>query len=493
MSFNTENIQEAAQIVDFSFSSNRAKDWANLLTCHKNFDKPYLWSTEDHTLIKKNVHWETPASKSSMITKVFVTQCGNFGILGYADGTIVKINMQSGIQQKNFHQKLNQQQTPSYIKQKEVHTAPISGLFVDPYNSVLISSDNEYCLVNWDFISAGINKVIFTYPSKINIIKPSKTSNLFCVAYEDSKIELYDQYSFSKGRTFIGHKNRIMDICFTKNNRQVVSSSLDCTIKVWDIISGQTINNLQLKSPVVSLDFDPSGDFLVTAFSNSKEIFIWNNRIGKELMGNDEPILTEFVSEINNRGWGYSRKKYLGKGKKAADAVENLNEQDITELNQFFNEQSQAHKAAEKEGLVNFLNQDIGKWLPLINFDEIREKNKPKQKVESNISAPFFLEFDNRFSMLADKIEGKIEEEKKEEPKESTRVVRKENRNKFLEEVASKIEKLVSKLKTDTKTEKIYNKILEEMKNLSPAQLDYEVRMMTFGKIDNVKKILIIF
>ena len=398
--------------------------------------------------------------------------------------------MQSGIQQKTFHQKLSKKLTIGNINQTEVHTLPITGLFVDAYNTVVVSADTEYSLVNWDFYSGGINKVLSTYPSKITLLRPSKTSNLFCVVFEDFKIEIYDQYSFNKGRVFTGHKNRIMDVCFTKNNRQVVSCSLDCTIKVWDIISSQIINNLHLKNPVVSLDFDPSGDFLVTAFSNSKEIFIWNNRIGQDLMGGDKEIPLKFVSDIKEKAWGHSRVKYLSKDAKAAtEGVIDVTDKEIDELSSFFKDQATIHEQEDKAALIEFFEQDIGKWMPLVNFDEIREKNKPKQAVESNISAPFFLEFDNRFSQLASKMEGNIEEEKKEEQeKPKTRIVRKENRNQFLEEVASGLERLVLSINNGKQDEKVYEKMLKEMKKLSPAQLDYELRMMTFGKLENVRE-----
>ena len=445
--------------------------------------------------MKKNVKWEKPLPANAQITKVFVTDCGNFGIIGYADGNIMKINMQSGALQREFHQKITKNFAVTSINPTIAHKAPICGLFADPYNTVLISADTEYLLVNWDFYAGTINKMVFTYPSKITLTKASKTSSLFCVVFEDFKIEVYDQYTLNKARVFTGHKNRVMDVCFTRNNRQVVSCSLDCTIKVWDIISNQIINNLQLKTPVISLDFDPSGEFLVTAFSNSKEVFIWNNRIGKEIMGTDEEIPIKFVSEVSTKEWGRLRKRYVDKAKKAVDNdVKEYTDQDIDTLGDFFRQQNKIHEIEEKAGLVGFFEQDIGKWLPLVNFDEIREKNKPKQTVENNIVAPFFLEFDNKFSQLSAKMDGEIGEETKgEAEKPKTKVVRKENRNKFLEEVASNLERLVKKVKVEEGegNGNTYDNMLEEMKKLTPAQVDYEIRMLTFGKIENVREFYI--
>jgi len=86
---------------------NRERDWANVLTSHKNSEKPCLWSTDSHSIIKKKIELfdSFSAQKDNLVetmlqqnnvTSVFVTNCGNFGILGFKNGLITKINMQSG-------------------------------------------------------------------------------------------------------------------------------------------------------------------------------------------------------------------------------------------------------------------------------------------------------------------------------------------------------------------------------------------------------------
>lgn len=194
-----------------------------------------------------------------------------------------------------------------------------------------------------------------------------------------------------------------MDACFTVNNKQVISSSLDCTLKIWDIISGTIVNNLKLKNPIVSMDFDPSGEFLVSAFANSKELFIWSNRIGKELMGDEEEIPIKFVSQIKKREWGHSRARYLSKNgivKKEEDVKINVSEKEVNDFKKFLEGCSERQELEEKASMVGLFEQDIGKWVPLMNIDEIKEKNKPKKQAETNVQAPFFLVFDKRQTEL---------------------------------------------------------------------------------------------
>jgi len=435
--------------------------------------------------VKKDIKWEEHPSKASQLVRVFVTACGNFGILAYESGVIVKINMQSGMQQITFQKKvsdLGNIPRPNLTIDK-VHSSPITGVFVDSYNKVLVSSDSEYLLVNWDFYSGNVQKIISTYPSRITFMKHSKTSSLFCCVFEDSKIELYDQYSFNRARVFIGHKGRIMDACFTVNNKQVVSCGLDCTIKVWDIISGLLINNLKVKAPVTSLDFDPSGDFLVTSFANSKEIFIWTNKIGKDLMGGEDEIPVKFVSDIKMKEWGHKRKKFMEKAKVGAVEEKQFDDKAIEDLKNFIEECCAREDKEQKQSMVGLLEQDIGRWIPLIYLDEIKEKNKPKKPVENNPVAPFFLEFDSRVSELNAKMEGIIPEEKKVE--KTTRIIKKNERNEFLEEIGSALERLVTKAQEKGSPE-IFDKIFKEMKKLGPSQIDYEVRKITFGNIPAV-------
>ena len=65
-----------------------------------------MWSTEDHTIIKKDIQWiDTSKRPSCQISKVFLTTCGNFGMIGYENGVIVKVNMQSGMFRETFQHK----------------------------------------------------------------------------------------------------------------------------------------------------------------------------------------------------------------------------------------------------------------------------------------------------------------------------------------------------------------------------------------------------
>jgi U3 small nucleolar RNA-associated protein 21 len=239
---------------------------------------------------------------------------------------------------------------------------------------------------------------------------------------------------------------------------------------------------LKLKNPISSIDFDPSGDFLATTFSNSKEVYIWTNKIGQERMGDSTELKTKFATQIKMKEWGHSRKKYIQDDSNLKKEEAIFEDEDINKLKKFLDKCSDKTAVEEKNNLVDFLHGDITKWLPLIHLDEIKEKNKPKSMVEENPQAPFYLNFDNKIDELDKKFEGDIKEEKDEA---KSKIIKSFQRNDFLEEVGSKLENLVSKIDGSNDAEN-FEQIYKEMKKLNPSQLDYEMRQLTFGNFSNV-------
>lgn len=447
-------------------------------------------------MVHQNVKWESEDIKDTkaIISKVHVSNCGNFGFLGYTNGKILKINMQSGTKQTYFYVE-NTATLPFSLegRQQKIHEAAISGILSDTCNKFLISTDTEGSLAQWDFYSGNLMKCIDISPKQIVVMRNSSTSSLLGLAYDDYSIELFDISTLRKGRGFVGHTARVTDFCFTVNNKNLISAGMDRTLKVWDIIYSSIISNFILKEPIVSVDIDPSGEFIATAFLNSKEIHLWNNNIGKAAIGDQRETEISFVSEIKDLPTENERAKYfsaVGTAKK--EEKSNISEGEFDELKKFFshaaNKNETKRELKEKQKMMQLEEQDIGKWLPLIHFDLIKEKNKPKEAVDQNVSAPFFLDFHpERQSLFEKKVEGNLEEamEVEKDKQVKSKVIKKHHRNELLDQVGSPIERLFKKVETGEEAD-ILNELYREMKALNPAQLDYEVRKITFGDIVSV-------
>jgi U3 small nucleolar RNA-associated protein 21 len=306
--------------------------------------------------------------------------------------------------------------------------------------------------------------------------------------------------TLKKGRNFVGHTARVTDFCFTIDNKFLLSTSMDKRIKIWDIIYGSVVCAIQLKQPIVSMDIDPTGEFLATVFLNSREICLWNNNIGRVAIGDEKEIDMKFMSEIKHTTSNNERSKYfsLVKVEGQQDDSFKLNQEEYNDLKTFFSnalhQNEKKRELKERLRMIQLEEHDIGKWLPLIHFDEIKEKNKPKETVNQNVTAPFFLDFHpERQALFASQIEGDIdedgEEQKDKKPEKASKIIKKHKRNELLDQVGSPIEKIIAKIKTGEEAS-FLKELYEQMKQLTPAQLDYEIRKITFGNIPNAKILL---
>lgn len=131
-------------------------------------------------------------------------------------------------------------------------------------------------------------------------MRESKYSQLFSVGNDNNDVEIYNMSTLSRGRYFSGHTKKISDMSFTWDSRVLGTCSMDKSIRLWDIVSGNCVQNILLDNPVISLDFSPSDDYLATSTANSNQIYLWQNLIGFLPNGNDKPIQLKYFTHVKN-------------------------------------------------------------------------------------------------------------------------------------------------------------------------------------------------
>jgi WD40 repeat protein len=91
--------------------------------------------------------------------------------------------------------------------------------------------------------------------------------------------------SYLRLKTLVGHKDTVSQAIFCPDGQTVISSSIDQTIKVWDIQSGQCLQTLPVLSPFVwknSIALNPNGRTLANN-SVDGQIRLWDIRSGRSL------------------------------------------------------------------------------------------------------------------------------------------------------------------------------------------------------------------
>lgn len=109
----------------------------------------------------------------------------------------------------------------------------------------------------------------------------NRKNDLVAISSSDLSLTILNAKSgLKKVRTFENAcSNKITDICFSQpDSKWLLVSSLDKSIKVFDILTGSLIDWIQFEKAPLSIDFSLSGEFLATAHVGSKGVFLWSNK-----------------------------------------------------------------------------------------------------------------------------------------------------------------------------------------------------------------------
>ncbi|ETO25084.1 WD repeat-containing protein [Reticulomyxa filosa] len=81
-----------------------------------------------------------------------------------------------------------------------------------------------------------------------------------------------------------GHDNTVNSVQFSADSCKIVSASYDCTVRIWDVVSGKQLQIfIGHTDRVFSARFSPDGNTIVSC-SGDKTIRLWNINTGNEVM-----------------------------------------------------------------------------------------------------------------------------------------------------------------------------------------------------------------
>lgn len=79
-----------------------------------------------------------------------------------------------------------------------------------------------------------------------------------------------------------GHTDKVMSVSYCRNGHRIASGSFDSTIRVWDALTGQCVQQIETKKcPIMALAFSPDGNNIAYAYAplglqEDNAIYIWN-------------------------------------------------------------------------------------------------------------------------------------------------------------------------------------------------------------------------
>lgn len=390
----------------------RDGDFANVVTTHAFTREAYTWrmqtgAVHGHVLsppppprpmklaFKKNgkekpgaveVKRDSNAFRSAgrpVASAAVISYCGNFAFVGLSTGEVHGYNMQSGRHQGTFvadddFRSALQRPSAPLETWGAAHKTEITGLAVDACGEVLIScGGSEMRFWNMHTREPIGQKVIV--PARVMSMVWSKASELVAVACEDFGVYVYDAGTRKLARRLVEHKGVVTDICFDSAGRRIVTSSMDGTLKTWDLPSGRAIDTLHCETAPTSVAVAPGGEFIATCHVNSLSITLWVDQTKFGVM----PRNLRLTANAGN----------------VAGRMHGSDSEDGSSSDSDGNGEGEIEHRDDVEGAIKNLGSDLitlsgmatTKWTTLANLDAIKRRNKPLQPPKKPESVPFFL------------------------------------------------------------------------------------------------------
>jgi len=141
------------------------------------------------------------------------------------------------------------------IIQRASHEGAVVGIAIDSLNKTVVTAGADSKLVLWSFVTHMPNKKSpIMLPSPATKLTHVRDSDLAAIAMRDFGVAVFDCSSLSVVRYFGGshyaspnemrlsHTGPISDMGFGPDGRKLFTSSLDGTIRVWDVPTGLCVD-----------------------------------------------------------------------------------------------------------------------------------------------------------------------------------------------------------------------------------------------------------
>ncbi|XP_068326063.1 U3 small nucleolar RNA-associated protein 21 homolog [Pyrus communis] len=431
-------------VIAFDCAEIRERDWCNVVTCHMDTAQAYVWRLQNFVLgehiLKPRPENPTPVKACA------ISACGNFAILGTADGWVERFNLQSGISRGSY---MDTSERRSFA-----HDGEVVGIACDSTNTVMISAGYHGDIKVWNFKGRDVKSRWEVGCSVVKIVY-NRLNGLLAVVADDLIIRLYDVVASRMVRKFEGHMDRITDMCFSEDGKWLLSSSMDGSLRVWDVILARQIDALDVDVAITALSLSPNMDVLATAHVDQNGVYLWVNQ-----------SMFSGAAKVDSYASGKEvRSVKLPSISSTKGSLEEDSDEPIVDHLQSKDAPAFTTLDFQIPDLVTLSLLPKSQWQSLINLDTIKERNKPIEPPKKPERAPFFLPSIPSFSgeILFTGLENK---EAKGDDVEHTRIKSGLAPSQFLQHLQSSAEM------------KNFSAFTDYIKSLSPSTLDMELRML---------------
>ncbi|KAL1506183.1 hypothetical protein ABEB36_005590 [Hypothenemus hampei] len=425
-------------ILKFTSETTRDKEWDSIAAIHLGLHMVTSWSYDkkkmgDLKLIPQR--FQKQKLKNSIdveATCLCLTHCGNFVLVGYSTGHVDRFNLQSGLWRDEYGK-------------PKTHMKAVRGIATDGLNQIVITGCSEGLIKFWKFKNKGTKHLfLLNLEEPISFFRSHRESSMLAVALEDFSVSLIDIDTKRVVRKFVGHFAQLTDATFSPDSRWIITSSMDCSIRTWNIPSGQLIDQFSTEAAPISIDMSPTGEVLATAHVDYLGIFLWTNKTLyqkvtlKALSPDEEPPLINLP-----------------------EVLQEYKEEMPDEI-----DDEPEFKSPEQlsEDLLTLSGLSTSRWQNLLNIDIIKQRNRPKAPPKAPKAAPFFLPTVSTLSNFEFDLSSSLTREEGHE-----KLVMPENFTNFTE-FGKKLHEAVDS--------KDFFQCLDKLKSIGPSLIDFEIKSL---------------
>ncbi|KAJ4709171.1 WD40 repeat [Melia azedarach] len=442
-------------VIAFDCAEIRERDWCNVVTCHMDTAQAYVWRLQNFVL---GEHILRPCPENPTPVKACsISACGNFAVLGTAGGWIERFNLQSGISRGSY---LDRSERSNYA-----HKGEVVGVACDSTNTLMISGGYHGDIKVWDFKGRELKSRWEVGCSLVKIVY-HRLNGLLATVADDLVIRLFDVVALRMVRKFEGHTDRVTDLCFSEDGKWLLSSSMDGSLRIWDVILARQIDAIHVDVSITALSLSPNMDVLATTHVDQNGVFLWVNQ-----------CMFSGASNIDSYASG---KEIVSVKMPSVSAVEGSQDEDSSKpvVNHTESKDTSGLRSFKQiPDLVTLSLLPKSQWQSLINLDIIKARNKPIEPPKKPEKAPFFLP-------LVPSLSGEISFKPSESIKEDTETDKVGNKRQVDTPAPHFLQLLQSA--AEMKNLSVFT---DYIKSLSPSTLDMELRMLQIIDDDDQQEV----
>lgn len=357
------DMEKLPAITTFASETARQSDWDGIIACHRGFLMTTTWNYQKGSMgahrLEPERFYRSPIINVHA-TAVDITSCGNFAVIALSSGHIDVYNMQSG-----FHR--------GYYGKDKAHEGPVRGVAVDALNQLTVSVGADHLLKIWKFKSKEQvhNHSLPAAPASSQL---HRDSGMLAIALDDFSVLILDMETRRIVRRYSGHRGQISDMTFSPDGRWLITASMDCTIRTWDLPSGSLVDCFLVDAAAVSLSMSPTGNFLASSHVDGLGVYLWSNNTLCSMVSL-RPLPADYEpTVVMLPGTCPSKEK-----------EDEVLDDDSSEMAEYIS------PAQLDEHLITLSLLPDSRWKNLLHLDVIKKKNKPKEPPKLPKAAPFFI------------------------------------------------------------------------------------------------------